>query len=488
MKKINPIQKFNFFVLLLLTVTSACKKTETRTVQQPAACYSVLVSDPYMVYKMPGTSTFIDSNFYFRNCSDSGSTVTYLWNFGDGTTSTEKNPQHSYSKRGKYAVKLLVANEDIAYDSVIQIMSVISGQQHISFGDGINVSPVAIEETSGNEFVLLGAENYGAKYYLFQLDSLLKQKSKFAFPATYRLNSMVATMDGNYIFTGSTQSTSKANELIKMKADGTLLWSKMLSTDDGYSYASPAPDGGYYVIGSSPVPGSNGNTNYNTVIIKTDNNGNLQWQKLLDQERMIQTKDAVIENDGVVVAGIKRDITSNCSDCDSAEIVKLNTSGNIIWKNTVMWGLNTSNWWSTCIAKLSNGNYGVTNQYTRGIFYFSPAGTFIDRKLLNYQVYAVTNSSDGNLIALLSEYGNGNRIYITKQTMDGVVQWATYPDGKLKLPGGYSCCSSSWPVAIRPLRNGGAIITGYRVNDNSTGYGIHTDIVLLALDEAGKPK
>ncbi|MFN8339139.1 MAG: PKD domain-containing protein [Saprospiraceae bacterium] len=35
----------------------------------------------------------------------------YLWDFGDGTTSTEKNPSHNYNQNGVYSVKLNVRNE-----------------------------------------------------------------------------------------------------------------------------------------------------------------------------------------------------------------------------------------------------------------------------------------------------------------------------------------------------------------------------------------
>jgi PKD repeat protein len=39
-----------------------------------------------------------------------GSPTSYLWNFGDKNTSTDKNPVHTYSKAGKYTVSLTVMN------------------------------------------------------------------------------------------------------------------------------------------------------------------------------------------------------------------------------------------------------------------------------------------------------------------------------------------------------------------------------------------
>jgi PKD repeat protein len=465
----------------------ACKKTETITIniQEPTAKFSVLVVEPFSNFQTLGYTGYIDSNFYFKNESDTGAKISYQWDFGDGTTSTDKNPKHSYPKRGSYTVKLTVTNDNKAHQTVQQTIRVILGQQHMALGDGTRLSPVAIEETATSEFVLLASVGYGANYNLYQLDSLLKQKSTKTFPGNYSLISMKATTDGNYIFTGSTQANNKGNELIKMKADGTQLWNKVLSVSDYYSYAAQTHDGGFAVIGTKPVPGSFGNTIYNTTVIKTDNNGNLQWQRTLDQEGMILTKDAAMEQDGIVVAGIKRGI---CSECDSIMIIKLNNAGNIVWKNTVFGGLNNYVWWDTRIAKLKNGNYAVTNGYTRGIFFFSPSGNFLDRKLSAYQIAAVTNATDGNIITLQSEPGNGNRISISKLTLDGFQQWHTYPEGRQKVQGGYSCCSSSWPVDIQPLRNGGTITAGYRINNNSSGSGSYAAIVLLQLDEAGKPK
>jgi PKD repeat protein len=483
-----PENKILFFFLAICCFLFACKKTETITLQQPTACFAVQIIDPFDNYPSLSTSSLIDSACSFRNCSDSGATISYKWSFGDGTTSTEKNPKHTYSRRGTYSVTLTVSNDDKVFDTLTQTLSVILGQQHISFGDGFNVAPVDIEETSNNEFVLLFNSGYGTNFYLVQMDSLLKQKSMKTFPSNYRLTSMQSTNDGNYIFTGSTQSINKGNELIKMTADGGLLWTKTLSGDDGYTSATHTSDGGYAIVGTRPVAGPYGNTIYNTIVIKTDNGGNVQWEKLLDQEGMIASKDAVIEPDGIVVPGVKRNVNGGCQDCDSLLIVKLNNSGSIVWKNTVMWGLNTSNWWNTRINKLANGNYAVCNEYTRGIFFFSPAGNFLDRKLAMYQAKSVVSSADGNLVVLQSEPGNGNRIIVTEQTLDGVLQWYSYPDGRQKVPGGVSCCSSSWPVGIRNLRNGGTITIGYRVNNNTTGYGIHTVILMLELDEMGKPK
>ena len=71
----------------------------------------------YTVNEDTGTVTFI-------NISEDAKT--YLWNFGDGTTSTEINPVKSYSESGTYTVTLKATNEagasDTSEDEVIIVI------------------------------------------------------------------------------------------------------------------------------------------------------------------------------------------------------------------------------------------------------------------------------------------------------------------------------------------------------------------------------
>lgn len=59
-----------------------------------------------------------DNNIFFYDASLSADT--FFWDFGDGGTSTEKNPVYSYSQEGEYDVMLLVTSEYGCTDSIVR--------------------------------------------------------------------------------------------------------------------------------------------------------------------------------------------------------------------------------------------------------------------------------------------------------------------------------------------------------------------------------
>jgi len=58
------------------------------------------------------------STVNFTNNSQNG--ISYLWNFGDGSTSTQQSPSHTYTNYGQYTVKLVVYGGVCGNDSITQ--------------------------------------------------------------------------------------------------------------------------------------------------------------------------------------------------------------------------------------------------------------------------------------------------------------------------------------------------------------------------------
>lgn len=86
------------------------------------ATYSVLATDSFgcvsadtvTLGSLPGavaSFTFTQSNFTYTFAdSSSGGITAWLWDFGDGNTSTSPDPVHTYATAGNYPVSLIVTN------------------------------------------------------------------------------------------------------------------------------------------------------------------------------------------------------------------------------------------------------------------------------------------------------------------------------------------------------------------------------------------
>jgi len=59
-----------------------------------------------------------DSTFTFQNLNNSPLNISFLWDFGDGNTSTQASPTHTYADTGLYTIKLVVNKGSECADSV----------------------------------------------------------------------------------------------------------------------------------------------------------------------------------------------------------------------------------------------------------------------------------------------------------------------------------------------------------------------------------
>ena len=64
-------------------------------------------------------------NFNSNTPYSNDSSISYYWDFGDGTFSVDKNPQHTYTDSGTYKVCLTISNINCA-DSVCKMIDIIS--------------------------------------------------------------------------------------------------------------------------------------------------------------------------------------------------------------------------------------------------------------------------------------------------------------------------------------------------------------------------
>ncbi len=112
---------------------------ELPCLSQPANVVVEVIPNPTAAYTYSATGLTTQ----FTNTS-SGNVVSYVWDFGDGNTSTQANPQHTYAQSGTYVVTLTVTTSDGCTAVSTQSLSItVSGI----------VSP------SRNELVVFGTRN-----------------------------------------------------------------------------------------------------------------------------------------------------------------------------------------------------------------------------------------------------------------------------------------------------------------------------------------
>lgn len=183
------------------------------------------------------------------------------------------------------------------------------------------------------------------------------------------------TDDGSIILTGSTISTDgdvvgahgmDDMWVVKLDAEGTLLWQKCLggsSQDRGYSIALTS-DGGCVIGGSSSsadgdVTGVHAPPNADMWIVKLDGAGTIVWQKALggslaEEARAVQQ----LADGGYIVGGFASsadgDIIGHIGSVDMW-VLRLDADGNLGWQNS--FGASSNNDWCRSLAIAEDGGF-----------------------------------------------------------------------------------------------------------------------------------
>lgn len=100
----------NFSVQLTIKDSYGCRDTITKT-------NAVVIADPKAVINLQDSIFCSGLPVNFANASK-GTALSYRWSFGDGTTSTQAAPAHSFAKEGSYNIALAVTDKYGCKDSV----------------------------------------------------------------------------------------------------------------------------------------------------------------------------------------------------------------------------------------------------------------------------------------------------------------------------------------------------------------------------------
>ena len=146
------------------------------------------------------------------------------------------------------------------------------------------------------------------------------------------------TSDGGYIMTGQTSESGRYSNMLTVKTDarGNLQWQKIIGTSSRADYATFVTEvsGGYIVAGALDVSGDQ-----ERALVKFDAKGNILWQKTYPSTGNGSIRGIDETSDGGIVATGYVDSGQTgyqfISDDGQGSIMKTDSDGNLQWEKTL---------------------------------------------------------------------------------------------------------------------------------------------------------
>ncbi len=233
------------------------------------------------------------------------------------------------------------------------------------FGGTSDDIAAQIIQTSDNGYAILGTTySFGAGNVDFCLIKLDQNKIP-QWDKTYGGNqadiatNLVQTTDGGYVIAGTTVSFGLGNSsfwLIKVDSLGNLELNQIFGTPNSeLDCMIQTSDNGYLLVGTL----TDNSTRF-LWLVKTDQNGNQQWNQTVTQGRV---KDAIQTDAGGYLFAGTVSLPENDYTCD-AWLIKTDKFGNMQWNQT--YDLCELFDYATCLVLNSDGSYtfaGMTGAF-----------------------------------------------------------------------------------------------------------------------------
>ncbi|WP_241492406.1 aryl-sulfate sulfotransferase [Lacinutrix himadriensis] len=249
-----------------------------------------------------------------------------------------------------------------------------SAQSVVSTQDG---GYAVLGHTQSMDFDITDKPNESYDYWVLKFDAenLLQWNKTYGGTGDDRGNTIIQTTDGGFAILGQSASNdedvtqnsgAKDYWLTKLDAVGNIIWEKSFGysgVDVGISLLQ-TNDNGYFITGILDVSASGGAGNTKHAggdywAIKLDATGNTLWSKYYGGSYTDTPHDALETNDGYIIVGSSDsddvDINNNKGTYDFW-VVKIDTTGNIIWEKS-FGGSGIDEAWA--ITNTNDGNYLV---------------------------------------------------------------------------------------------------------------------------------
>ena len=331
------------------------------------------------------------------------------WNKTFGGTNYDMVYSVQQTSDGSYILAGHTASYGSTHTWLIKADTNGSQQWSKTFGGTNPEVARSVQQTLDGGYILAGHTfQYGNTYEdarLIKTDTNGSQQWDKTFGGTScdYVHSVQQTSDGSYILAGTTYSYSAGWGdvwLIKADTNGSQQWNKTFGgTNDDYAYSvQQTSDDGYILAGSTMSYGAG---YVDAWLIKTDMNGNQQWDKTFGGTNddyaysVQQTTDG-----GYILAG---STGSYCDGYTDAWLIKTDTDGNLQWNKT-FGGTNYE--WAYSVQQTSDGGYilaGSTMSYGAG-----------------YDAWLIKTDMNGNQQWNKTFGGtNDDLVYSVQQTSDG---------------------------------------------------------------------
>ena len=241
------------------------------------------------------------------------------------------------------------------------------------------------------------------------------------------------TSDGGYIILGTIMSSKNGEGdvwLIKLDTNGKIKWQKTFGGDwvDWGEYVQQTKDGGYIITARTHSFGADG---YNAWLIKTDENGNMIWNRTFGGNKDDIGKCVQQTSDGgfIIAGGIQFEDDRG----GDAWLIKTNENGEEIWNRT-FGGDKTD--WADSVQQTSDGGYiltGGTQSYGAGSYDLWLIKTDKEGRKIWDRTYGGNDWDEGNSVQQTSDGGyiitgftysfcsDGNDVWLLKTDENGLI-------------------------------------------------------------------